>query len=244
MNFSFVLPTLGNPKLVCKFLDSLQRTTKHKNKIEVLFAIDEGKIEIINIVDEMKYAFSIKWFERPKTNDFTNDYYNFLANHSNGKNIIAFNDDAWIRTQDWDEKILRKIKEYNWSIYMVDIPDTARIKYGHLFPCFPCVSRRGMNTLGWLLCEKVRMYPADMATYGIYKDINRVIHIDNVLVEHEHILESDVSKSKMMDIYREDFKNGSIDLRGYSERLEIASRSDGSKKTNKINRIFNILTEK
>lgn len=244
MNFSFVLPTLGNPKLVCKFLDSLQRTTRHKNKIEVLFAIDEGKTEIINIVANREYTFSIKWFERPVTDDFTNDYYNFLANHTTGKNIIAFNDDAWMRTQDWDEKILRKIREYRWSIYMVDVPDTARIKYGHLFPCFPCVSRRGMNTLGWLLCEKIRMYPADMATYEVYKSIGRVIQIDNVLVEHEHIKESDKSKSRMMKIYKQDLKREPFDLNVYIDRLAIASKTDGMKRTNKINRILNILTEK
>lgn len=244
MNFSFVLPTLGERKLVRKFLDSLERTTHDKKNIEVLFAIDEGKTDIIDYVKSFRYSFSIRFFERPQTKDFSNDYYNYLANFTNGKNIIAFNDDAWIRTQNWDEKILRAIKEYGWSIYMLDIPDTARIKYMNNFPCFPCVSRRAMNTLGWLLCKDVPMYPADKVTHAVYYESKRIIPIKNVLIEHEHVVESDPSKSRMMSIFNEDFKTRGgrpIDITESVLRLTTVAATENNRKYNKINRILNIL---
>lgn len=242
MNFSFVLPTLGNEILVSNFLESLERTTKYKNKIEVLFAIDEGKKEIIKFVENRKYSFPIKFFERPKTKDFTNDYYNFLANRSIGDNIIAFNDDAWMRTYHWDLKLLRTIREYGWSIYMLDLPDTARIKYKHHFPCFPCVSRRGMNTLGWMLCKHVRMYPADQLTHAVYAQSGRVISVNNILIEHEHILESDQSKARFMEIYNEDM-NTPIDLSQDMFKLSTTAASERFNKPNKLSRIFNIIKE-
>lgn len=246
MNFSFVLPTLGNKQLVRAFLHSLERTTHDKKNIEVLFAIDEGNTQIIDYVKSFRYSFSIRFFERPQTRDFSNDYYNYLANFTTGKNIIAFNDDAWMRTQDWDKKILRTIKEYGWSVYMLDIPDTARIKYMNHFPCFPCVSRRSMNTVGWLLCKDVPMYPADMVTHKIYATINRIIPIRDVLIEHEHIKETDPSKSRMMEIFREDndIKKGNpIDITEYVLKLAVVSGGENNKRQNKLNRILNIITE-
>lgn len=243
MNFSFILPTLGNENLVRTFLDSLERTTKHKDKIEVFFAIDEGKTDIINVVRNRDYSFDIEFFERPQTEDFTNDYYNFLANKCNGDNIIAFNDDAWMRTQDWDEKLLRTIKEYGWSIYMLDIPDTARIKYQHNFPCFPMVSRRAMNTLGFLLNKDVPMYPADRATFQIYYQAGRVIPIRNVMIEHEHILESDQSKSKMMEIFRKSKPQTEVSLANYILKLSKTAASE-VRRPSKLKRILNILQEK
>lgn len=245
MNFSFVLPTLGNEGLVTNFLESLERTTCQKKKIEVLFAIDEGKTEIISIVQKRNYSFDIKFFERPLTRDFTNDYYNFLANRSRGANIIAFNDDAWIRTHHWDVKILQTIKEYGWSIYMLDIPDTARIKYQHTFPCFPCVSRRGMNTLGWLLCRDVPMYPADKATFSVYYHAKRIIPIRNVLIEHDHILENDPSKARMMEIFNEDKeKQRPIPIGDYVLKLGVAAGSEQKNDmSRKFRKIMNIIKE-
>jgi len=136
MNFSFVLPTLGNKYNLRSFLSSLERTTKDKKKIEVLLAVDEGRLDITRFVESLKLSYRVEIFQRPQTKDFSNDYYNWLANRSTGKNIIAFNDDAWIRTQDWDAKLLTAIKEYGWSVYMLDIPDTARIKYQNNFAFF------------------------------------------------------------------------------------------------------------
>lgn len=247
IKFSFCLPTLGDHKLVKKFLDSLERTTSNKKGIEVLFAIDEGKTGIIDYVDAQNYSFAIKWYERPKTKEFIRDYYNYLASRSSGENIIAFNDDAWMRTQDWDKKILRTIKEYGWSIYMLDIPDTARIKYAHNFPCFPCVSRRGMNTLGWLMCDDVMVHPADQLTFTVYHHINRVIPIRDVLIEHEHIQDNDDSKKRVMEIFAEDLerrKTKPLELGKYILKLSVAASSENNRRQNKFNRILNIIKEK
>lgn len=246
MNFSFVLPTLCNKELLRKMLESFERTTKHKDKIEFLLAVDKGKLKsITNWLNKSDYSFDIYIYERKKTEDFTNDYYNFLANRCSGENIIAWNDDAWMRTKDWDEKILREIKSYGWSVYMLDILDTARLKYKNTFPCFPCVSRRAINTLGWLLHKDVPMYPADKITTEVYSEAGRIIPIRNVLIEHEHIVESDPSKSRMMDIFvKSQKKTPIININEDVIKLLKVASSEKNKKSSKFNRIINILKEK
>ena len=47
MNFSIVLPSSGNKQQILKMLSSFERTTRYKDKIEFLIAIDEGNSRII-----------------------------------------------------------------------------------------------------------------------------------------------------------------------------------------------------
>lgn len=241
MEFSFVLPTLGNYDRLKKMFDSFERTTKHKDQIEFLLAVDTGNTDIIKAIEGRKYSFSIKFFERDKTDDFTNDYYNWLADRTVGNNIITFNDDAWMRTNHWDKKILRKIKEIGRTIYFIEIPDTARIEYGHNFPCFPCVSRRAFCTLGFVLCPEVKMFPADKVTHSIYRHANVVYIVNNVLIEHEHTFNG---KERMFEIFnREKEKLSKLDIGPHIQRLVLTVVRDG-KPQSKLQRIINIIKEK
>ncbi|GAG35948.1 unnamed protein product, partial [marine sediment metagenome] len=51
MNFSFVLPTRGDYTRLKKMFDSFERTTKYKDKIEFLVAVDTGNTEIIKAIE-------------------------------------------------------------------------------------------------------------------------------------------------------------------------------------------------
>jgi len=227
-----------------KMFDSFERTTKHKDKIEFLLAVDTGNTEIIKAIEGCKYSYSIKFFERDKTKDFTNDYYNWLADRTIGDNIITFNDDAWMRTNHWDVKLLRKIKEIGKTVYMIDIPDTARIKYKNPFPCFPLISRRAFCTLGFALCPKVRMYPADKVTYEIYKQSNLVTEVRNILIEHEHSMDYSNGKQHMLDIYLEDQQEQkAIDIGEYIYKLLLVTANE-SREPSKLKRIMHIIKEK
>jgi hypothetical protein len=222
-------------------LDSFERTTRRQDQIEFLIAIDEGKTEIIEQVDQRQYSFRVSFFERPLTEDFTNDYYNWLADRTYGEYIAAFNDDAWMRTKDWDVKLMQHINRTPWSIFMLDIPDTARIKYQHWFPCFPMVSRRAFCTAGFLLFKGMRMYPADRLTHEIYRHINRIIRVNDVLIEHEHIIETDASKERLMKIFQEDTRDRQVDLGPDITRLLLACSTDFKAKKSKARQIIDIL---
>ena len=205
MNFSLILPTRGDEQNLKSFLDSIERTTRDKSNIELLLAIDEGRGDIPHNISKQQYSFSITCYERPKTDHFVRDYYNWLANKSTGNNIWTLNDDAFIVTQDWDEKILEKIGTR--SIYLVDVNDSSKAQYGHTFCHFPIISRRAVNLLGYFFHPRVRMYPADMIIYDFYKKANCIIDANDIYLVHNHIHESDKSKQKLMDIFEEDKKS-------------------------------------
>ena len=85
MNFAIVLPSLGNKELLLKMLESFERTTRNPRSIEFLIALDVGNInKVLEWFDKENYSFRVTFFERQITEDFTNDYYNFLANRSAG----------------------------------------------------------------------------------------------------------------------------------------------------------------
>jgi len=244
LNFSFCLPSRGVKGPVLKMLDSFERTTRWKDKIEFLIAIDEGNKDIIEDIEKQKYSFPVLFFERPKTRDFTNDYYNWLATRSVGKIIAAFNDDAWMRTDRWDEKILRTVSEWGVSVFCLDVPDTARLKYKHTFPCFPFVSRRALCSMGFLLVPEVKMFPADKVTFSIYEHAQRVIPIRDVLIEHEHSMDYSGEKKFMFDCFKEDREGKEIiDISEYIYKALLVSQSDALRKS-KLRRIVNIIKEK
>jgi hypothetical protein len=246
IDFSFIMPSRGNKELLQKTLDSFERTTRNKDRLEFLILFDIGTAEDVpNFIRSLKYSFDIKFYYREHSLWWTKDYFNFLANRTSGRNICAFNDDAWMRTQNWDVKILDAIKDSGWSIYGVDVPDTARIKYRHNFPCFPMVSRKAMATLGFFFHEQVKIYPADQVLHGLYSEIKRVLKVDDVLIQHDHIMESDDSKSKFMEVFRKQKENGelNIDISVDAFRLLREASKDANRKPSKLKRIINVLKE-
>ena len=245
-DFSVILPSRGVKEPVLKMLDSFERTTRKKDKLEFLIAIDDGEVDIVKTVLSQKYTFDIRFYHRPVTDDFTNDYYNWLAIRTRGMNILGFNDDAWMRTDAWDDIIRRTIDEYGWDVYMCDITDTAQVKYGNPFPCFPMVSRKALCTVGFLIPPVVRMYPGDKLTHQMYGVLRRIIKIPDVLIEHDHIHESDSSKDKMMRVFHEDLdrlKGEPINLSVYIEKLMDVTLGQ-KEKPSKLKRIINIIKEK
>lgn len=247
MDFSFILPSRGKISDIVKMLDSFERTTKNKDELEILFVFDHGTYNgIPEYINSLKYGFITKFYYQPHSTWWTRDYFNFLANRTAGDNICAFNDDAWMKTNHWDVKIKKAIQETGWSIYMVDIPDSARIKYQHTFPCFPMISRKGMNAVGFFFHEQVKVYPADKVLHEVYNKIERVIPIDNVLIQHDHILESDCSKSKLMEVFIEQRDKGelNIDITKDVVNLLRDCSKDSCKKKSKLSKILNIIKEK
>jgi glycosyltransferase involved in cell wall biosynthesis len=243
-DFSIILPSRGDKDNVKKMLDSIERTTTNKDAIEVLFAIDEGKTDIRNFVRGQDYSYDIYFYERPKTRNFSQDYYNWLANRSCGCNVWGFNDDAWIATDGWDSIIKKKIKETGWSVYLVDTHDTTKSHPGNYFCTFPMVSRRSIGIMGYFLHPRVRMYPADQVIFDTFKAVQRIIDANEIIVQHDHIVEVDASKSLMMEVLYEDrelWKKDPIDVRNEIIRLMRVGEKDY--KPSKLKRIINILQE-
>jgi hypothetical protein len=244
MDFSLILPTLGEERLVKRFLDSIERTVKKKDLIEVLFAIDEGKTDIIEFVNKQNYTFTIKWFERPITDNFSDDYYNWLATRSVGDNVMTCNDDIVLRTHHWDEIARKKIKKYRWSVYLLDTLESTRGTVNKDFCCFPIVSRRAINEIGFIFFPQIRMYPADKVTYNLFKKIGRIIPAHDIVIGSHYVPEN--TNGRKWKIFQEDIANGrmEVDITVPAMRLLLVGKNDpGPKRDSKIARIISIIAE-
>ena len=245
MDFSLILPTLGEQEKVKQFLDSIERTTTNKKEVEVLFAVDKGMTEIQKFVDMQEYSFRISFYARPKTDNFSDDYYNWLADRSIGKTIWACNDDIWIKTNGWDDKIRSKINRHGWSVYLVDTHETTRGKINKDFCCFPMISRKSVTEIGFFFYKQVRVYPADKIIYGVYKKIGRIIDAQDIEIQSVYVSED--TDTRRWGIYQEDLKNGAlnIDITREVLKLLLVTKDDpGPKGDSKIDRIIKIIKEK
>lgn len=243
-DFSFVMPTRGWSKGLKKFIDQLEITTHDLGRIEVLLAVDEGDTSVYDGIKHGLYHFPIFVYERPKTDNFSEDYYNFLARKSNGKNIWVFNDDAWIKTMHWDDKVLKRIKNSNLTGYLVDTNDSTKTRPLGDFCRFPLISRVGVGITSYLLHPKIRIYPADKIAFDIYATARCVVNATDVEIQHDHIHESDSSKARMMKIFEEDMKNGPLDINKEVIGLLRQAKTDLSNKPSKLSRIIEIIKEK
>ena len=244
MDFSLILPTLGDQKRVKKFLDSIERNTKKKDEVEVLFAIDIGRTDIADFVKNEGYSFEIRFYERPVTENFSDDYYNWLAARTTGDNIWACNDDIQIETRHWDEKIRKKIKKFGWSVYLVDTKDTTRGAVNKGFCCFPIISRKAVNALGFFFYPQVRVYPADKIIYEVFLNAARIIDAQDIIINSKYVSED--KNPRLWKIFQEDMKSGvmHVNITGGIVQILLAGKNDaGPQQGSKLERIIKIIKE-
>ena len=247
MDFSFIVPSRGNWVDLKKMFDSFERTTKDKKNIEFLLAIDIGTGENVpELIKKEGYGFEIRCFYRPHSTWWSKDYFNFLADRTVGDNICPFNDDAFMHTNHWDDKVRKHIKDSGWSIYLLDIPDSARIKYNHQFPCFPVISRKGFVAIGYFFHEQVKVYPLDKIMFEMYLNAERIIKVDDVFIQHDHVVETDPSKSELIKVFIEQRDNGELNVDISKEVMILLKfgQRDYIKNKSKLDKIIEIIREK
>jgi len=242
IDFSLILPTRGRVIYFKRLLDSIERTTSKKDKIEVLICVDNDDEKTIEFLKDISQGYSLKFFVRDRQEDMTNGYYNWLAHRTVGNNIMAVNDDAWFKTQGWDDIIRSKIKKSRWSIYLVDVFDDQRnINNNWNFPSFPMISRKGMNVLGFFFLPHFRGWYADQLLCRVYKDIGRIISALEVNLGHDRI--EDECRKKMESLWKEDAGTGrAVNIGGHCKELLKAGQHDkGPSKLGRISKAVNVL---
>jgi hypothetical protein len=128
--------------------------------------------------------------------------------------------------------------------YLVDTNDSTKTRPLGDFCRFPLISRVGVGITSYLLHPKIRIYPADKIAFDIYATARCVVQAHEVEIQHDHIHESDASKDKMMEIFREDMKNGPLDVNKEVIGLLRQAKTDLTKKPSKLRRIIAIIKEK
>jgi len=184
MNFSLVFPTRGRKQYLKELLSSINRTTREKEKTEILIAVDrDDKEDYSDILPSFK-ELHIKFFKVKRNENFPKGYYNFLAKRSKGKFIMALNDDAVFKTNYWDIIILYEVRRNKNDIVYIKTGDGET---GSEFSCFPIISRKAFKVLGFFLNEDYYVWVADKNLYEIFRTVERIITINDVVISYKRI---------------------------------------------------------
>ena len=214
IDFSVILPVRNNIAGLKVALGAFQLFTAQPDKFEIHLLVDADDPDAnkyIKLISEYRLQIFINIVQ--PTDNFSDGYYNHALQFCRGTNIMAWNDDCYMQTNDWDNIVREKIEQkakYK-GIYFVDLWDSTRCHMGSKieFARFPMISRKAVDICGFFFFPTVRNWPADKVIWDLYAMIKRIIPCHEVKIQHDHNFdhEGDPSKSRFMRILKEDKAN-------------------------------------
>lgn len=210
--WSLIFPSRDRIRLLTDLLNSIQKTAKDINSVEVLVVIDDDDKVSIKSSSFLMEQFPFVQFHRvERAWNFSTQYYGHLAEKSKGKYIQALNDDCVFCTPEWDLLADRAFGEaegrFNSRIIYGGCDDG--LSEGHRkwasgssgasdelygYSCFPTITRAAYLALGYYFHEAFTTWGADIHLYQIFKLNGRAIplpyKVDHIS-HHTHKRERD-----------------------------------------------------
>lgn len=209
--FGVCIPIRGNIKGLRVTLGAFELFTAKKDQLSIALVADNDDPELGKYIELCReFDLNITVYPVYRSEHFCRDYYNYGVIKTNGENVLVFNDDCYVQTNEWDNIIRKKINESKHlnGIYLVDIWDSTHNVEGSCFPRFPMISRKAIDVLGYFFHPSVRMWPADKVIWELYSNAGCVIQCHEVKLQHDHIANGDVTKSRLYRIFQEDIASG------------------------------------
>ena len=129
MTVSILLPTRKRVPLLKKCVESLLDNAADPTKIQLLFGVDDDDPETIDYLKDFKHpARSVIKFQRQGYENL-HLYNNSLASYAQGLWIMFFNDDAIMKTKNWD----LEINKFDGQFKLLKV----REQTGHPYSIFP-----------------------------------------------------------------------------------------------------------
>ncbi|MFH1868405.1 MAG: hypothetical protein ABH843_05495 [Candidatus Omnitrophota bacterium] len=185
---SLLCPTRGRPKLAERLVKSVCRTAMAPERVEVLFYIDSD--------DETKDAYMALFKKKEKAFSrlmrceiivgepmSISKSWNILAEKCKGDLLAMTNDDQVYVDYGWDHALDVEAAKFPDKIFCIWFDDGG---FDKAYPCFPIVSRRWVEALGYFSLGIFRYGYLDTWIFDIATDIKRLHRIPYVLVEHVH----------------------------------------------------------
>lgn len=205
--FSIIFPTRERPDLLHNMIQSIQKTTRHINDIEILVAYDEDD-EITKEYISGSFNKPVCWVERTRSMNFSRDYYSALAKMAHGRWLCICNDDAEFQTPDWDVIADGALSNaagegpdivYGW---VEDGLGSNRMTEFNQYTCFPILGADGVRALGYVFPESIPTWGADIWARYLYGQIRRVYQVPITvkhISHHNGLREQDAINKRIAD---------------------------------------------
>ena len=187
---SLLCPSRGRPNDLERFILSVTDTATDPGRVEILVYVDDD--------DPLKFDYILKhkslclegnvqslmnlnvFFDEPLSTPLLN---NILAEHAQGDVLMLANDDQVFCDKGWDNRLDEETAKYSDDIYCMWFNDGW---YGEDICTFPIVSRRWVETLGYLTTPVFEKFNGDLWIWQIGQMVGRLHYIPDILVEHLH----------------------------------------------------------
>jgi len=147
---SILLPTRGRREVLKKSIESVISKANQKNKLEILFGIDEDDVGISEYIkEELAPLFKENGIEarasvfKPLGYEQLHIYINTLAGAATGEWLFFWNDDCLMVSEGWDDVI----RQYDGQFKLLGPKDNHE---GHPYAILPIVPKDWFILLGHL----------------------------------------------------------------------------------------------
>ncbi len=186
---SIVLLSRNRVGLLKNCIHSIVDNALNPDRLEIVVGMDLDDAPSIRAsvtLDEMsvrvKPVFMLRHYNM-------HEYINFLARASTGNVVIVINDDTEFTSPGWDDYLekeyARCLSEWPDGIWYGISNDDSIDKGGDkTYASFPVVTRQAVIAAGEAMDESCPAHGADVVTHRIYKEIGRVVQLDELRISH------------------------------------------------------------
>ncbi len=185
--YALVCPTRGRPNRIKQFIESALITAAHPKRIEILLYIDDDDPEfkhyeasITNL--EKKFSCSLISITLGPSVGVPRAA-NILFQKSTADVFLVSNDDQVFIDYGWDARLDKEIIKFPDNIFCIWFNDKWESKN---FCTFPIISRKWIETLGYLQFPFFEHFFTDAWIWMLAKAIGRDHYIDDIIIEHRH----------------------------------------------------------
>lgn len=180
--------------------ESLVAKADSPERIELIFYVDENDPCVEQYREILASTKRMIAPERP-----ISECYQRMFDFSDADVFFIANDDAIMQTKSWDSIVLERIADYPDGIFLAWFWDGIQ---GEKMACFPILSRRWIETLGYVVPPYFKTICADRWLTEIARKLGRCLYIPEVYFEHLH---PSTGKRKQDDTYKRNRANGQKD---------------------------------
>ena len=196
---SILLPTRKRFDMAVNSINSLFDNCFSEENFEVLIALDNDDVNTSNnLINYFKSKSNIKffYFERQYYRGLHN-YYNKLCLESTGTSLLLWNDDALMRSKNWDSEILNNHGDFIVLNPKVDTMEDYWKTIGVLFPIIP---KKWIELTGEMSCVP----SCDSWIDVISKKLDILKPIESVVISHDR---ADVTGNNFDETFKDGFND-------------------------------------
>jgi len=195
MNFTIMVPTRHRPVLLDNLLKSIYNNTTNKDLVEIHVAYDTDDVSTASYIvtvqgSGFKPPVPTTFHQRDRARNINHDYYNWIAtNFAAGKYLIAVNDDTVFELGGWDDRAMTLLDNYELQhpdgiVFGMpeDLERENKRNESNWMPCFPLISKKAVEVLGYFFDPEMIRDGADWAISATYKNIQRVVDLRTAII--------------------------------------------------------------